>query len=336
MTLHPVSYYAHELRPHLGAEVFAPAPARLAWLALHVAVVVAGIWAIAAGGLAWPLQALISIPIGLAFAGMAFVAHEALHGAVVRPRWARLLVGGIGFAPYLISARHWVAWHNRMHHGHTGVAGSDPDMYPTLEGYRANRFARLTERLSFGGRRLLGVVSLLIGLVVQSLEVLLSLGPRSGYLTPRQHRLAIAETVAAAALWVGLGWWLGAGVFVFGWLIPLGIGSAVVMGYIVTNHGLSSLTEVNDPLANSLSVTVPGWFSTYSLQFGLHVEHHLFPSVSARHAPRIRDLIQERWPERYRSLPLGSALARMFTSGRVYKDRETLIDPVTGAETPTL
>jgi len=81
---------------------------------------------------------------------------------------------------------------------------------------------------------------------------------------------------------------LGAGVLVFGWLLPLGIGSAVVMGYIVTNHGLSSMTDVNDPMVNSLSVTVPRWFSVYSLQFGLHVEHHLFPTVSGRHAPRIR------------------------------------------------
>jgi len=336
MTLHPASYYAHQLRPHLDTAVVAAAPSRLAWLALHAAVVVAGIWAIAGAGLAWPLELLISLPIGLSFAALAFIAHEALHGAIVRPRWARLLVGGIGFAPFLISPRHWIAWHNRLHHAHTGTPGVDPDMYPTLECYQSSRFARTLDRVSFGGRRLLGVVSLLFGLVVQSLEVLLGSGPRSRYLNRRQRGLALGETAAAVALWGGLAAWLGAGVLVFGWLIPLGIGGAVVMAYILTNHSLSPLTAINDPLVNSLSVTVPCWFSAYSLHFGLHIEHHLFPAVSGRHAPAIRELIRARWPERYQTLPLSRALALMFTTGRVYKDHKTLLDPLSGAESPTL
>ena len=48
------------------------------------------------------------------------------------------------------------------------------------------------------------------------------------------------------------------------------------------------LTEVNDPLANTLSVTAPRWLERLHLQFGYHVEHHLFPMVSGRHAPAIR------------------------------------------------
>lgn len=336
MTLNPVSHYAREIKPLLAAGTFDPVPVRLLWLALHVPVVVLGIWAIAAGGFAWPVQALISIPIGLAFAGLAFVAHEALHGAMVRTAWARRLVGGIGFLPFLISPRHWVAWHNRLHHGNTMVPGVDPDSYPTLAQYRARLATRLVDRVSLGGRRMLGSVSLAIGLVVQSFEVLLSSGPRAGYLSPRQHRLALLETAAAVAVWVGVAAWLGLGALLFGWLLPLAIGGAVVMAHILTNHCLSSQTEVNDPLVNSLSVTVPRWFSTYTLQFGLHVEHHMFPAVSGRHAPRIRELIQERWPESYRSLPLGGALRRLYVTGRVYKDAATLIDPLTGTESATL
>jgi fatty acid desaturase len=335
MSLHPVSYYTHELRPHLAAEVFAPVPARLLWLVLHLSVVIFGFWVLATRGLGWPLRAVISIPIGLSFGAMAFVAHEALHGAIVRPTWARLLVGGIGFLPFLVSPRHWVAWHNRLHHGHaTSVV--DPDSYPTLERYRSAWLTRLTDRLSFGGRRLLGSFTLLFGFVVQSLEVLLLLGPRAHYLSRRQYALALAETAVAVAVWACLGWWLGAGFVVFGWLIPLAIGGAVVMAYILTNHSLSSITEINDPLVNSLSVTVPRWYSLYSLQFGLHVEHHLFPAVSARHAPQIRDLIEQRWSDSYRTLPLGGALKRMFVTGRIYKDSTTLLDPRTGTEAPTL
>lgn len=336
MALQSISDYARALRPALPPEVFQPAPGRLLWLALHAGIAALGIGVIATGVLSMPLAALLSLPIGLAFAGMAFVAHEALHGAIVRDSRLRLLVGGLGFLPFLISPRHWVGWHNRLHHGHTTIPGRDPDMYPTLERYRENRGARFTDRLSFGGRRLLGVVSLLIGLVVQSMEVLLSSGPRAAYLSPRQRTLALVETAAAIVFWAGLAAWLGIEVFLFGWLLPLAIGSVVVMAHIVTNHSLSRMTEVNDPLANSLSVTVPRWFSIYTLQFGLHVEHHMFPSVSGRHTPYVRELIREHWGERYRSMPLTAALHRMFITGRVYKDATTLCDPLTGAEAPTL
>src|SRR5688572_576180 len=259
MSLQSISDYARALRPALPPEVWRPAPARLLWLVLHVGIAALGIAVIASGALSLPLAALLSLPIGVAFAGMAFVAHEVLHGAIVRDPRARLVAGGIGFLPFLISPRHWVGWHNRLHHGHTTIAGQDPDQYPTLERYRGNRMARFSDRLSFGGRRLLGFVSLVIGLVVQSMEVLLSSGPRAGYLSPRQRVLGLVETAAAIAFWAGLALWLGIEVFLFGWLVPVAIGNVVVMAHIVTNHSLSRLTDVNDPLANSLSVTVPRW-----------------------------------------------------------------------------
>jgi fatty acid desaturase len=118
--------------------------------------------------------------------------------------------------------------------------------------------------------------------------------------------------------------------------MPVAIGSVVLMAHIVTNHSLSPMTQVNDPLANSLSVTVPRWLSIYTLQFGLHVEHHMFPAMSGRHAPFVRELIRERWGDRYRSMSLLKALRRMFITGRVYKDAKTLYDPLTGSEAPTI
>jgi fatty acid desaturase len=108
------------------------------------------------------------------------------------------------------------------------------------------------------------------------------------------------------------------------------------MGYIFTNHALSPLTRVNDPLANSLSVTVPRWVDFLTMRFGFHVEHHLFPWMSSRHAPLVRKLILERWPERYQSMPLWRALLAVHRSPRVYVDDRTLLDPETGRRVPTL
>jgi fatty acid desaturase len=117
---------------------------------------------------------------------------------------------------------------------------------------------------------------------------------------------------------------------------PRSRGSHDRIGYILTNHTISLLTEVNDLLLNSLSVTTPGLIEALHWNCGYHVEHHVFPAMSPRHAPRVRDALRERWPDRYQSLPISTALWRIFTSSRVYKDAWTLIDPHSGREFPTL
>jgi fatty acid desaturase len=124
--------------------------------------------------------------------------------------------------------------------------------------------------------------------------------------------------------------------FVFAFVIPFFIANMILTAYILTNHTISPLTEVNDPLLNSLSVTTPRAIEILHLSFGYHVEHHVFPAMSPRHARLVRDALRERWPDRYQSLPMSVALWRIFTSSRVYKDAWTLIDPRSGREFPTL
>lgn len=336
MEIRPLSYYAKEVRRELPDDIFLPAPSRLLWLALHTAIIAAGIWLIATDAGGWWLNALLVIPLGLAYGGMAFVGHETMHGATTRHPLLRKLLGAYAFLPFLLSQRHWVAWHNRMHHGHTMHAGVDPDAFPTLAHYQGHLRARVIDHVSFGGGRLAGVLTLMLGFIGQNLGVLLGAGPRARYLPRGQYLLALLETALALGFWVALGALLGVEVFVFGWLLPFYVANAVVMAYILTNHSLSPLTEVNDPLLNSLSVSVPTWYERITLQFGLHVEHHLFPSVSGRHAWRIRDRLAARWPDRYRNLPLSTALGRLWSSGRIYKDAVTLVDPTSGVESPTL
>ncbi len=119
-------------------------------------------------------------------------------------------------------------------------------------------------------------------------------------------------------------------------MLPLLVANVIVMSFILTNHCLNPLTELNDPLANSLTVTVPRWVEWLTLGFGFHVEHHLFPSMSARHAPAVRELLVALWPERYQSMSLLSATAALHRSPRIYKTATTLVDPQSGAEWPTL
>jgi fatty acid desaturase len=331
----PVSAYARDLKPRLLKSAFAPARSRLLWLPAHLSVFSAGAFWLASGPHALVLKLLASFLIGCSFAGMTFVAHEALHGALVRSRPLRRVIGWIGFLPFVVSPRLWEAWHNQVHHGHTNHPGIDPDAYPTLIEYRQSFGVRAATALAMGGRKLLGATSLLIGFSVQSAHMLVD-GRARGLLKPGQHALAVAETLLAIALWVALAWLLGPLAFLFAFALPLLVANVIVMSLILTNHSLSPHTDVNDPLINSLSVTGPRWFEWLTLGFGFHVEHHLFPAMSARHAHAVRDLLRQRFSDRYQSIPLSKALRALHRSARVYDTPTTLVDPKTGRRWQTL
>ena len=336
MTLRSLSSYAREVRPSLPTHAFAPVPSRLAWLALHVGIIAAGIVALYLRWGGWWAAPLYALVIGHSFAGAAFVGHETLHGAVIRNRAARSLVGWLCFLPFTLSPRLWVAWHNKTHHAHTMDEANDPDCFPSLGTYRTSRVARIADHFSFARDRRWGWLTLLLGFTGQSTQMLWRWSRASGVMSPRERRLAIAESAAGWAVWAAILWLLGPARFVFAFVLPLVVGNLVVISYILTNHSLSPMTAINDPLVNSLSVTLPRVFEKLHLNFGLHVEHHLFPSMSSQYAPLVRDELVRRWPERYQSLPLLTALARLAATPRVYATAERLHDPRTGVEAPTI
>ena len=309
---------------------------RLLWLPVHVSVIALGTVAIARRWLPWPALPVLSLMIGLAFAGLAFVGHEVMHGSMLHGRRARLLVGGMCFAPFFVSPSLWTAWHNRLHHANANRIGVDPDMYPSLTRYRNHRAARFAiDHFALGGRRWRGLLSLVLGFLGQSVQVLWT-ARASLNMSARAHRRAILEMLAASAGWIALASVIGAAAFAFAFVLPFLVANAIVMSFILTNHALCPATDVNDPLLGSLSVTTPRWVEWLTLHFGYHVEHHLFPTVSARHARAIRAEILALWPGRYQSMPLAAALARIFETGRVYRDATTLVDPRTGGEWLTL
>lgn len=327
------------VRNELGRKLFQKEPRRLIWLPFHGAVLglatLLGLQARASG--VHPLWLLpVSFLVGLSFAGLAFVAHEALHGALIGNRRLARLVGFVGFFPFCVSPRLWVAWHNRVHHGNTNVAGKDPDAYPTWDEYRngaAARYSVLIGAPRSGKWR--GILTFLIGFSVQSSQVLFFAKAR-GHLSAKDQRWAITQTLVAWCLWASFGYLVGPALFVMLFVIPLCVGNAVVMAHIVTNHSLNPLSTENDALSTSLTVTVPRWFNFYTLGFGYHVEHHLFPGASHKRGPEISRLLETWAPSRYQKMPLTSALALLFRTPRVYRDEVTLIEPSSGETWRTL
>ena len=323
------STYVHTLRSQIPSAAFEPATSRLLFIPCHVAVIAMAIVAVARGWLPWPTFPIASLAIGASFACLTFVAHEAAHGGIVRGRRARYVACWIGFLPFALSPRLWMAWHDRVHHANANAA-ADPDMYPTLAEYRASRRIRfVVDAFSLGRRRWRGALSLVLGFSVQSAHQLVA-ARRYGFLATRAWRRALAETALAVALWAALAWLVGGVLFCVVFVAPLLIANAIVMAFILTNHNLSPRVAINDPLISGLSVTVPRWMEWITLRFGFHVEHHLFPAMSSRHARSVRELVRQLWPERYQSMSLRRALGELHRTARVYKDAITLVDPRSG------
>lgn len=323
-----------ELRRHLPPEVFAPRRRRLLWLPVHAGVITTA-FAFHTELRAFGLLPLASLFVGLAFGGLLFLGHETLHGAVVKSGFWRKVVGFLSLAPLNLSPRLWMAWHNRTHHPNTNRPGYDPDAYPTKDEYARSALARFTlDAAAPGERRLRGILTLLIGFSLQSTHVFLR--ARSLRISRTELVLARLETFAIVALWTNVAFLVGGVAFFWLYAVPLLVANAIVMSFIVTNHSLSKAGPRVDTLESSLSVRVPWLVDVYTLGFGHHVEHHLFPTMSHFHGPRVRELLRLYYPDRYQSLGFGEALALLHRTPRVHVEPGRLWSPKTGTLSPTL
>ncbi len=333
--LYSQATYVRELRANLPAEAFEPARSRLALVPLYGGIAIATMVGVGNGWLPWFVWPVASLVIGACFAFLTFVAHEAIHGGITRNKVLKYVVGWLGFLPFGVSPRLWAAWHDRVHHSSANI-DHDPDVYPTLEQYQASSKVRFAvDAFSLGGRRLRGGLSLILGFTVQSAHQLVT-ARKHEVLSPSAYRLAVAETLLGIAVWLAVAVVVGPIAFIFVFIIPHLVANLVVMSFILTNHSLSPRVAINDPLVSGLSVTTNRLYELLTLRFGFHVEHHLFPGMSSRHAGLVRDQLRSRWPERYQSMPLVAAVRALHRTARVYKTATTLVDPLTGHEYPTL
>lgn len=324
-----VQHYAREVRAHLPAAIFQPVPGRAAWLPLHVAIIVALAVYIVAASPPWYVCLCAALVAGHSWASLAFLAHETLHHAVVKSRLLERLIGYCGLGLFCLSPTLWVAWHNQAHHGNTGNPDVDPDGFGTLRSWKASAGDRVIEKLSPGSPYKRNLLFLLVTFSVHSLVVLLSHSRRDDYYARVSRGVVYTETAAMLAFWTAVFVGVGAWNFLFIYVVPVLTANAVVMAYIATNHFLSSLSAVNDPLVNSLSVRNPAWLEKLHFQFGYHVEHHVFPTVNGRYAPQVRDALVRLYGERYLSLPHGRALKLLYTRPKLHDSPDTLIDPRT-------
>lgn len=336
-SLQPSSYYAKTLRQELPPEVFQRNLLQILWLPLHLAVIAAAIYAQLSYSLDWWWRVLLAVVIGHSYGCLMYLAHEILHGSVLKSRSWQTWLGGLCMLPYCIGPEHWRAWHNHSHHCHTSKSGRDPDSFGNVHMIMKVPIAKFTAKLAPGSGYLRSWLFMGFWFSFHAVVTLFVHSKYYAYWPPAQRRRQIALFAAMVGFWATVGYQVGPYDFAFIYALPIVVANCVQMVYISTNHLFCDATEEeNDPLANSLTVSTPRWVSWLHLNFGYHVEHHIFPYINSKHAPRIQAALKKRFGNRYHEMPLTQALRVLYETPPVHLSRSELVDLRDGTVYSTL
>ncbi|MEQ1878847.1 MAG: fatty acid desaturase [Bdellovibrionia bacterium] len=338
--LRPQSFYNQRLRPMLPAEVFEPAPIRLLWFAGYCLVTLVCFLTIANFELLFPTVPLIAtwaakaglgVVVGICIGALGFFAHEVMHGSVVRSRRGQEFFGFLGFMPWFIAPTFWKFWHNQLHHGKTQAIITDPDAFPTMKIYKHSKFMNAMFPYTPGSGHLRSYTYFFFWFSFHVLVAQTYLRFRNSVFEKLNHRRVTVESAGQFLIWGAILLSLGPTNLFWTWVIPFLTQNYFAMSYIATNHNLSPLTRVNDPLVNSLTVTNVPVFEFIALNFGYHVEHHVFPTINGIHAKKIHKLLRQEFPQDFLFMPKFQAMKALYRTARIYKNSQTLINPETGA-----
>jgi fatty acid desaturase len=233
-----------------------------------------------------------------------------------------------GFAPYFFSPGTWRIWHNRSHHGHTNQPGKDPDNFGTLEEFRkCSPRTRWFSKFAPGAGHWISAMYLFTFFALQAQNVIWGKSFRMpGYQHLNRARTAL-EGILLLAFWSSVAIVSGPRGALLAVILPIAVGNAVILGYVLTNHMLRPLSDGDDTLTTTMSVRTLRIFDRMHFHFSHHIEHHLFPGVCSSKMPHIRRVLQHHYGDRYLCPPHWSAIRMIFSTPRVYDGADALIDP---------
>jgi len=336
------SVYAKKLRPLLPSEAFKPDASKVGILLINLAILMLG-WGIAAHLDRWPVYLLwLYLPLALIMGNsiivLLFSSHDLMHGSVRKKSRLTYLISFIGLSMWFMPPTQWKSLHNLVHHNNTNSL-EDPDrnylyqqpltwgkwiqnlFVPSLEvhpfwltvgmagSWVVHNFRNLTSVLLFNNK---------------SVDYV----PAAFTVSPKDRWAIACECLGILAIHFSILFYLGFHPLklAIGYLLPLAIGHAGGMFYIFTNHMFCRMTEVNDPLINSVSLRVPKIFDLLHFNFSYHTEHHIFPSLNSDYYPAVQELLKIHYPGRMNLVDAGEAWRLLRTTPRHYKDEVTFTD----------
>jgi fatty acid desaturase len=309
-----------ELRRVLPPESFARQPLRGVIALCLVPVTVSLVGVLGTQSLPHWACLLLSFAIGQLITAVGLAAHEALHHSVFRSRALETLLGWAGFAPFLVTPGTWRAWHVQAHHGAANVHVRDPDILPRRADWSTQGFARLFHAMSPGSGTWLSFISLGFFFTAQGQAFLWYHSRLPAFQHVRMNRAwERVLTVLLAMGWGTLAWVLGPWGAFYALVLPQIFGNISLMMYIATNHWMQPASEEHDnPFVNTASVATHPVLDWMHFNFSHHQEHHIFPAMSPRYAPLLRERLRELNPRASIVYPHLHALRVLFGRPPLY------------------
>lgn len=337
----PQAEYAKKLRPLLPVEAFIPDPSKLGILFINLTILILG-WAIASDLDRWPVYLLwlylpLAVVMGNSVIVLLFSSHNVMHGSVIKNSRLIRVISLLGLTMLWMPPTLWKAVHNQEHHSKTNSL-EDPDRNYLYE--QPQTWGKWIQNLFVPSAEVNGLF-LTIGMMsawgvhtFRNLTSVLLFNRKSVDYVPAaftlsgKKRLAIAgELFIIFIIHLSIVAYLQSPLkLALGYFLPVGIGYAGLIFYIYTNHMLCRMTNVNDPLVNSVSLRVPKLFDKLHLNFSYHTEHHIFPGMNCDYYPLVQDLLKIHYPERMNLLNAGDAWDLLMQTPRHYKDENTFTD----------
>jgi len=334
--------YAKLLRPLLPPEAFLPDPNKIIIICINIAILILG-WGTAYYLDRWHWYWLwlflpLSLIMGNSVIALLFATHDLLHSRIIKNRLLRHILSLLGFTMTWMPPTFWNALHNRQHHLNTNGI-KDPDRSYLFE--QPNSWGKWTQEwfvpsseittlgLVFGMCNVWGIYTFRnLSSIVLFNDGLSKYLPASFKVTQKERKAIVIETLIILSIHLSIISFLGFHPvkLLLGYFLPIWIGYTAAISYIYTNHLLCPMTEINDPLLNSLSVRVPPLFDCLHINFSYHTEHHIFPGMNSDYYPMVQKLLLEKFPERFNLLPMEEAWRLLLQTPAHYKDEKTKTD----------
>jgi fatty acid desaturase len=346
------SEYAKKLRPLLPREAFLPDRSKVIILLINLTILLLG-WGIASQLDRWPVAFLwlylpVTLIMGNSVIVLLFSSHDLMHTKIVKNPYALRMVSLLGLAMLWMPPTLWKNVHNRVHHNKTNALG-DPDRSFLYQ--QPNTWGKWIQNLFAPSQTVnpfwltLGMVSAWSISTFRNLTSVLIFNSEDVRYVPAAFKVGLKERKEIAleflvilTLHVSIVYYLQFDLLklAMSYLLPITLGYAGIIFYIYTNHMLCRMTNINDPLANSVSIKVPKLFDLLHLNFSYHAEHHIFPGLNSDYYPLVQDLIKTLYPERSHYI-LGAREAwwLLLHTPRHYKDETTFTDWTGEASIPS-
>jgi len=227
------------------------------------------------GAAAWAGRILSVAMAAAALNAFYLLSHEGHHQLLFRRPALNHLANVLLCVPLLHAPTAYRVLHT-LHHRHLGGPG-DPDHF-----HNYTTSARLRWALHW--------VRLTMGMLVYMPLIPVIAFRRA---TVSERRAIVLEYAAMTAVWIAVFASLPIGTLFAVWLGP-----GIVVGYVSAVRAVAqhALTDADDPLLASRSVTSNRLVAFLLLNENFHLEHHLFPEIPSYHLPRLRTLLQGRLP----------------------------------------